>query len=704
MNHKLSEIDCSNLTSVLVVGKSRKNDRVSNGVGKTTLFRAIEYALYNQSHATSLDKVVKDGKKKAIVEFDFLLGGEIYRIYRHRTSTGTSDVRFYQLDQATKLWNSITQRTATATDAKIRDVIKLSHKAFTYSVLFRQADLTGISSVDDPKKRKEILKEPLNLLQYSKLEEIAAKKARPVKREIERLETSISMLGEPDVDITKASQDLAQCQDDVKKKRQEIVDTNVLINDRKTSIENLKLSLNADDLSIHTKIAAQEAVISELNKSISQQNRTVKALSDEIKISETGLRLISKKTEDTQKILEELLSQPTRDLGVIQAEKDKVSADRIKGSELIAEVKAEMRLLKKSLPDGDNCPSCHQSITEEYRKKVETDVQADINKKQSDLVFYEDALAKCQKKLTKLDTELNAAKERASNIKLKEGSLQSLESEKMLHQKHLEKSTKDKEAAESKWKDDDAKLNHALEHFNSLKDLAGKSNVSSINNKIFSLQEEIDVFQKSLELFESRLTNLTISEGALRERIKTRTEDKEKLTNLTKQLEKNQRELRVRQLVTDSFSQRGIPTLIIQTVLDDLQYEVNVALKEIRPEFDVQIDADLNIEYRRFGDVRDYAQLSHGQQVYLALAFKRGLSKVIQKRLGVDIKMLNLDEVDSALDESGVEAFADSIAKWQKDFTVFVITHNKDLKDKFSSAILVEETDDGSEAHLVNTW
>src|SRR5690606_7665571 len=120
MNHSLSEIDCTNFQSVLIVGKSHKNDRISNGVGKTTIFRAIEYALFNQSHATTLDKVVRDGKKKAIVELDFELDDCIYKIYRHRTSTGAADVRLYKKIHSN--WESICERTPSATDVKIRDM------------------------------------------------------------------------------------------------------------------------------------------------------------------------------------------------------------------------------------------------------------------------------------------------------------------------------------------------------------------------------------------------------------------------------------------------------------------------------------------------------------------------------------------------------------------------------------------------------
>ncbi|NJO18376.1 MAG: hypothetical protein HC877_22380 [Thioploca sp.] len=155
-------------------------------------------------------------------------------------------------------------------------------------------------------------------------------------------------------------------------------------------------------------------------------------------------------------------------------------------------------------------------------------------------------------------------------------------------------------------------------------------------------------------------------------------------------------------MVVDAFSHKGIPTLIIQSFLDELNLEINDALRQIRPELSVQLDADLNIEYRRNGNIREYGMLSYGQHVYISLAFKRGIARLIQKRLGIDIRILEFDEVDSHLDEAGVEAFSDVIRKWQKDFKIFVITHNKELQERFSQVILVEEDDDGSEGKLIS--
>src|SRR5690606_1826428 len=138
-------------------------------------------------------------------------------------------------------------------------------------------------------------------------------------------------------------------------------------------------------------------------------------------------------------------------------------------------------------------------------------------------------------------------------------------------------------------------------------------------------------------------------------------------------------------------------TLIINTCLNELQLETNVALQQLRPDLEVKFDADLNFTFMRNGVERDYQQLSYGQKFYIALAFKKGLASVVQRKMGINIHLLEFDEVDSSLDKAGVEAMANAIKKWQNDFCVLVITHNDSLKDKFSHAIIVEEGDDGAD-------
>jgi DNA repair exonuclease SbcCD ATPase subunit len=701
MNHKETNIEV-NFPSVLIVGKSNKNDRISNGVGKTTIFRAIEYALFNQSHATTLSKIIRDGKKKAVVEFDFELGGEIYRIYRSRTTSESSDVRLSK--KIGDEFVDISERTASATDIAIHDLIKISHKAFTYSVLFRQADLTGITSVEDPKKRKEILKEPLNLSKYTKLESMATKKVSPIKKEIDRLDGSISVIGNPDVDIVKADEELISTLDQIQTHRDFINASNLTIEQKRKLSEDLKESLGQEDVDIHKRVSEQEAVVKKFKENARINDKKLENISNIITIKEGALKTNKEEEDRSQEKLTELSSEPDADIDDLQEKYDKVCNDEISGSEIIAAAKAKTKYIKKTLPDGDECSTCSQSITAEYRERMTNDVNKKLKKQNEEITFLEEALVKCRNKKTKLDQLLKTARVRINDINKLETQIKTLGKEQKLLRDEIDRLYIDRNDIVKVIENEERQIKETTHSLEELKEAAEKSSALTINSKIFAINQEISRLQDEIVDYNKRITNLTSIKGGLEERITNRKADKVKLKELEISLEKNKYQLKILQYVVNSFSSSGIPNFIIQTILDDLQIEANIALKELRPELDVQIDADLNFEYRRNGVVKDYSQLSHGQHVYIALAFKRGLANVIQRRIGIKINFLIFDEVDAHLDSAGVDAFSDCVKKWQKDYVIFVITHNNDLKDKFSHAILVEEGDDGAEARVVTAW
>jgi DNA repair exonuclease SbcCD ATPase subunit len=703
MNHRLTEVDCTNFQSVLIVGKSQKNDRISNGVGKTTILSAIEYALFNQSHATTLDKVVRDGKKKAVVEFDFELNSEVYRIYRHRSVTGSSDVRLYKLNGTE--FESICERTPSATDSKIHELIKISHKAFTYSVLFRQADLTGLTSVTDPKKRKEILKEPLNLGTYTKLEEMAVDKRRPLKSKISNIEGSIQVIGNPDDDINKAESELVSNQAMIKSLQDSVTTNEEVVTTNRAQVDDLKQSLDQQDVDIHRKVIEHEELLKKLKTSAKAKDKRLLNLSELLISKEAELKKFDLEIENSESIKKNLASESGKDFDELQLLYKKICDDEVKGSEMLAAVKAQMKLTKKSLPDSDQCPTCQQSITSEYRREMENDVTEKICKLQEEAEFLEDALGKCRRKKIKLDEGVKAEQKRVNDLDKIVQKIESSGKAIIALRGEIDRLYTDQKDTTKALQDEERQIHETQEHLDTLKEAADKSNSPTINKKIFELNQKIKDAYDAITESNRRITSLSTVQGGLKERIKTRKSDKEKLTVLKDTLIKDRRELKIAQMVVDAFSGRGIPNFIIQTVLDELQFEANKALKELRPELDVKIDSELNFEYRRNGIQRDYEQLSHGQHVYIALAFKRGLSMVIQKKLGITINLLAFDEVDAHLDDEGIEAFADAIRKWQKDFSIFVITHNKDLQDKFSHAILVEESEnDGAEARLVSIW
>jgi DNA repair exonuclease SbcCD ATPase subunit len=703
MQYYECEIDFTGFSSCLIVGKKANSTKHSNGVGKTTLIRSIEFALFNECHANTLDKIIKIGTKKGIVEFDFEMNNSVYRICRQRTSTGTGDVRLYQKNEDGD-FISISKTTSTETEEKIKSIIKISHKAFIYSVLFRQADLNGLSSVDDPKKRQDILKEPLDLTKYTKLGKIAADKTKPIKKDIDRVENSISMLGDPNSDITKTQEDIKTTKANIQIKNQETENVEETISKKEKFSQDLKESLNSTDSSVYEKIDLSEKTIKKLISTLSSNQSFLKSLLDSKKNKESLLPQERIKFDSSKKLLDENLAIKTRDISVIESELTDFTQRESRGSELISSLKTEIRILKDTIPDGDFCPACKQSITTDYRKHFEEDVDKKLKEKQEKLSSYESGVTKCKAKKANLEIELKKTKQKQLDISKNENIVKNSE-EKI---SSLSKEIQDLSENIEQYKSSNIlpiqnQKEQEEQNLVSLKEMAKSNNVNDLNDKITKISSEIDLENKKLLSIKSEISSLTKTEGALTERIKTRSSDLSKLESFKKELFGFKNKLKIQQMAINAFSQ-SIPTSIIQMMLNDLQYEVTTAIKELRPELDIQIDEELNIIYRRNGEIREYTLLSYGQQVYLALAFKRGVSKVIQKRMGVDLKLLQFDEVDASLDEAGQEALADCIQKWQKDHFIFVITHNKFLKDKFSTIICVEESDLGSTCKITDTW
>ena len=153
MSHKSTEIDCTGFESVLIMGQDHSDPRVSNGVGKTAIFAAIEYALFGTHSTTVLDGIVRDGTDLCQVTFDFELDGTVYRVYRERRRGKSSDCKL-SVQLSDKSFKDVSQRTASATHNEVQKLLKINAKVFRNSVLFSQNDLDGLASAKSSEDRQ----------------------------------------------------------------------------------------------------------------------------------------------------------------------------------------------------------------------------------------------------------------------------------------------------------------------------------------------------------------------------------------------------------------------------------------------------------------------------------------------------------------------------------------------------------------------
>ncbi len=706
MNHRDSEIDFSLFSAAIIVGKTKKNDRISNGTGKSTICHAIEYVLFNKVHRINLDKIVRDGTKKCVVEFCFESGGRKFKIHRARSSGGSSSVYLYE--NINDVWVPISQRTPTETEKELQAIIRINHKAFQYSVLFRQSDLSGLTeesdgSEADPKVRKDILKEPMNLMRYSKKEEIAKELMKPFKKDLAAKQASLAILGDPSSEIKESKTALSIVKTQIIENEKNSKITKETVEGKKSLLVELRTA-STDDLSLSLKIAEQERNAKSLEASIAKLTNVIKSKKEDISKCSNAIESTSKSLELQIEKLSELKNRRVKDTSAINVEMSKALSAITKGTQLVAKTENEIENAKNNIPSSDVCPLCKQDISNDYRCEMEKSSQDIIDSKKKDIQHFKTILEKAEADRKRLDKEIQDSKLYGVELSSVNTLISTYNSQIAANKNSHERLGKELVDNEVDLQKNLSEYEDTVESVKSLKSSLGDKNLDAIKQQIQSLQSEVQSLDEKAKTIQNDFTNLKIKESALEQKIKTKTEDEIKVSQINDQMAVLRKEILRHQIVVDSYSHKGIPTFIINTCLNDLLLETNAALQELRPDLHVTFDADLNFKYKRNGVDREYHQLSRGQHVYIALSLKRGLSRVIQRKLGVDLRLMMFDEVDSPLDEEGVEAFANAVKKWKNEFSILIITHNRTLKDSFPHAILVEEGDDGAEARVVTSW
>lgn len=202
MCHENSFIDFTQFRSALIVGKIENNDLYSNGVGKTTIFKAIEYVLFNQADV-NLEKIIREDTVSCKIVLDFVVDSKEYRLSRTRTKKSTDLSLFVKNENASNSdinheiinnsinpitndsWKDLSCRRSADTEKELAKLIKFSFKSFRNIIHFPQNIFDGLSSTT-PEKRKAILKDVLDLVIYSKMEKIAKDKSNLILKDIDK--------------------------------------------------------------------------------------------------------------------------------------------------------------------------------------------------------------------------------------------------------------------------------------------------------------------------------------------------------------------------------------------------------------------------------------------------------------------------------------------------------------------------------------
>ena len=717
-------IDFTQFSSALIVGKSESNSEESNGVGKTTIFKAIEYVLFNQSNF-NLERIIRDDAPSCRIVFDFTIGDKEYRLSRVRTCKGSTDLSLYErtaelgsIDEALhtdtysplvdeKYWKDISGRRAADTEKDLAKLLKINFKSFRTFVHFMQHNFDSLATAT-PEKRKAILKDALSLIIYAKLEKIAKDKSASLSRELDRCRLLIEALGDPEADLNSLHTQTVIAEKEITLRALSLQGLQENITQLNDKVSQLTTEYNGLESKFSALVTKEQATIQGKNKlEISLKEYHTKK-GNVVKDAREILAEVKQLEETQTKLLDIDYSQ-------IDILNEKIEEKKVLVTQHNVSIKTSMEEyedLKIPVPTGSVCKNCRQSMTEQHRKDC-------IAKDRARMTALQEGIKESKGIIQKLNLEIQASQQTITSMTLSKQHLESVMTKIVTKKKEVA----DKRAIHDEYvallekfslelKDKEAELvqvrqelaNSAIEEAKTLQKQIQeeKQNIAQLQNKVATATKE--------------LTHFTNNKAVLQHSITQKGQDKQKKIDLSKLVLDLENKLGMYPLVVQAFSSTGIPNLIIHNILDDLQLEVNNLLTQFRPGlqlfFSIEktkgdgTEADtLDINYQVQGKDRYYEQLSGAMQLIVMFSLKLGLSFFLQKMFDIDIKFLLLDEIDQSLDKARIDTFTDIVKFLQKDFTVLVITHNDRLKDKFSHAILVEQDINMvSQARVVSSW
>lgn len=205
--------------------------------------------------------------------------------------------------------------------------------------------------------------------------------------------------------------------------------------------------------------------------------------------------------------------------------------------------------------------------------------------------------------------------------------------------------------------------------------------------------------------------------GAAQQKVAVLDNQKARQKELIAQREEITRRVKGYQQLEAAFGKNGVPALLIEQALPNIEAKANQILERLtggdmsvrfitQREYKSSSRDDkketLDIQIRDQAGIRDYEMYSGGESFRINFAIRLALSHILAQRAGAKLQTLVVDEGFGSQDSIGRQRLIEAINLVQGDFEkILVITHVEEIKEAFSTQLLVEKTPQGSQVTLV---
>ena len=512
-------------------------------------------------------------------------------------------------------------------------------------------------------------------------------------------------------DLNSLKNSLLQYKENAKEKLVSLKLEKKRLEEEKESLISEKEKLLNIDIEKEKKILTDKEYIDSLKKEYDEKRKSLKP---EEKPSNEAIDFVDKysginfEEEIEKEKRAETLLKKQEELNSLIKEKNfeikKIQLDLSNKESKRMLLEKEIEELEKKLEEtsGGFCPTCHQPINKEEIEKQKAEYNYNIQQKKSDISSIEtnELLAKEKE----LEDEVASLKKECSEINIetyiKNASILKEKYEKFYSEIEnikaknivISESNEIIYSALSKMKEEIDKFNGVSESSWTLEELNNiSSKVEEINNKIKECELKAASILGSVS---------TVYDKSFVEKTEKEIEEKnEILLKIQKDKEALEEDIKYFNYLADCFSNKsnGFKKYFIGEMIDTFNSNINKFIPFFfnNEALEIKFDKDLNDSITMDNEEITYGSLSKGQKTRAELAIAFALFELSRFYYSTCNNILMVDEMlDDGLDIYGMRS-AISVLKGFSDSTVYVISHNDNIKELIENKIEITKDENG---------
>ena len=718
-----------------------------NGSGKSSLIDAVRFALFGHTRGGS-DGVITEGEQACRVEFEFALGAEMYLVSRQRSRKGAGSTLL-----SLQLRNGhepivLDGKSVAETQRRIEQAIHLTDELFTVTACANQGNVAAFSQAK-PAARKQVLSDILDLVAWERRADVARQLGRDVAAQLEADHTRHAALRATASEADGLREQIAQIEATQGVVARQIAATETelaqaqgakeaLVSDREADRARRQAldELIAQAQKAKTAIGETTTRLSQLEKSVSGRAALLDGIRRAEEAQTYSQELEAKRQEDERLQHEaELLDQRKRAATTEHQQAIRTLKERIEQAraghdrqvrslrQRVADLNSQAEPLER-VPCADtemaaSCPLIAAArkakvalpgLDAELVKLLECDPVADDAQRLSTLESQPVAQAE-EKRLREIATaRKEAGHNSAEHAKAKQAAGKLRDLQESLHR--VERADAQLTEVRTQLGGLTAEAKQTAERRAALEKELGPAR--DWDALLAQAEQTMKTARAAIANLQARLQTLGQQRGTLEERLRLAEHAVAEVEQLSVQVRDGERRLNLLKILAQAFGKSGIPALLIEQAVPDLEAVANdvlsvlsdgrmsLALRSQRETKAKTIQETLDIVIADERGERPYENFSGGEAMRVDLALRIALSVLLASRAGARCEMLVLDETCAPLDAQGRALFVDCLGRISDRFaTVLVVTHMDELKELFPYRYEVSKNGQGSTVNLV---